>query len=70
VMSEEYVENILAKIQEYGFEFHNPTVFTGGGSIMLQDYIEKSNRVKYTDFLDQFANAKGFKILLEQELRR
>ncbi|MDI3481516.1 MAG: plasmid segregation protein ParM [Tepidanaerobacteraceae bacterium] len=33
VMSEEYVENILAKIEEYGFEFRNPTVFTGGGSM-------------------------------------
>ncbi len=69
VMSEEYVENILAKIEEYGFEFRNPTVFTGGGSMLLQKYIEESSRVKYTEFLDQFANARGYKILLEQELR-
>jgi plasmid segregation protein ParM len=70
VMSEEYVENILAKIEEYGFEFRNPCIFTGGGSMMLQKFIEKCSRVKYVDFLDQFANARGYKILLEQELRR
>ncbi|TZE80680.1 ParM/StbA family protein [Calorimonas adulescens] len=70
VMSEEYVENILAKIEEYGFEFRNPSIFTGGGSMMLQKFIEKCSRVKYVDFLDQFANARGYKILLEQELRR
>jgi plasmid segregation protein ParM len=37
---------------------------------MLQKFIEKCSRVKYVDFLDQFANARGYKILLEQELRR
>ena len=70
VIAKEYTENLLAKIQEYGFEFRNATVFTGGGSMLLQKYIEESSRVKYTEFLDQFANARGYKILLEQELRR
>lgn len=69
-IAKEYTENLLAKIQEYGFEFRNATVFTGGGSMLLQKYIEESSRVKYVDFLDQFANARGYKILLEQELRR
>ena len=70
IMTNEYVENILAKIEEYGFEFRNPTVFTGGGSMLLRKYIEEFTKVRYADFLDQFANAKGYKILLEQELRR
>lgn len=69
-MSTEYVENILSKIEEYGFEFRNPSVFTGGGSMMLRDYIQKADKIKYADFLDQFSNARGFKILLEQELSR
>ncbi|WP_461039510.1 hypothetical protein [Tepidimicrobium xylanilyticum] len=69
IAKEEYTESLLAKIQEYGFEFRNATVFTGGGSMLLQKYIEESSRVKYTDFLDQFANARGYKILLEQGLR-
>lgn len=69
-IAKEYTENLLSKIQEYGFEFRNATVFTGGGSMLLKRYIEESSRVKYADFLDQFANARGYKILLEQELRR
>lgn len=69
-MTKEYVENILSKIEEYGFEFRNPSIFTGGGSMMLQNYIQKANKVKYADFLDQFANARGYKILLQQELSR
>ena len=49
-MTKEYVEDILSKIEEYGFEFRNPSIFTGGGSMMLQDYIQKDNKVKYVDF--------------------
>lgn len=63
-IAKEYTENLLAKIQGHGFEFPNTTVFTGGESILLWEYIEESSRVKYTDFLDQFANACGYKILL------
>ncbi len=44
-MATKYVENILSKIEEYGFEFRNPSVFTGGGSMMLRDYIQKANGV-------------------------
>jgi len=38
--------------------------------MMLRKYIESSDKIRYIENLDQFANAKGFKILLEQELRR
>lgn len=68
--AEEYIENLLTKILEYGFEFRNPTIIVGGGGMMLRKYIESSDRVKYIENLDQFANARGYKILLEQELRR
>ena len=66
----EYVENLLAKILEYGFEFRNPTIIVGGGGIMLRRYIESSNKIKYIENLDQYANARGYKILLQQELSR
>ncbi len=66
----EYVENLLTKILEYGFEFRNPTIVAGGGGMMLRKYIESSDKIMYIENLDQFANAKGYKILLEQELRR
>jgi plasmid segregation protein ParM len=68
--ADEYVENLLTKILEYGFEFRNPTIIVGGGGMMLRKYIESSDKIKYVENLDQFANAKGYKILLEQELRR
>jgi plasmid segregation protein ParM len=70
IKAKEYVENLLTKILEYGFEFRNPTIIVGGGSMMLKKYIESSDRVKYIENLDQFANARGYKILLEQELKR
>ena len=66
----EYVENLLTKILEYGFEFRNPTIVAGGGGMMLRKYIESSDKIRYIENLDQFANAKGYKILLEQEIRR
>src|SRR5690606_11126319 len=69
-IANEYKENLLSKIQEYGFEFRNATVLTGGGSMLIARYIEESSRVKYADLLDQFANARGYKIGIEQELRR
>ena len=70
IKAKEYVENLLTKILEYGFEFRNPTIIVGGGGMMLKKYIESSDRVKYIENLDQFANARGYMILLEQELRR
>lgn len=66
----EYVEDLLKKILEFGFEFRNPTIFVGGGSMMLNKYLESAEKIRYMESLDQFANAKGFKILLEQELSR
>ncbi|WP_213818260.1 ParM/StbA family protein [Garciella nitratireducens] len=68
--AQEYVDDLLSKILEYGFEFRNPTVIIGGGGMMLNKYIESSERVKYIENLDQYANARGYKILLEQELSR
>jgi plasmid segregation protein ParM len=68
--AKEYVENLLTKILEYGFEFRNPTVIVGGGGLLLKKYIESFDKIKYVENLDQFANAKGYKILLKQELRR
>jgi plasmid segregation protein ParM len=68
--TEEYVENILGKITEFGFELRNGNIFVGGGSILLKRYIDSSSKVKFAEYLDQFSNAKGYKLLLQQELRR
>lgn len=68
--TQEYIENLLSKIVEFGFELRIPTIFVGGGSMMLKEYIETTGRVKYSEYLDNFSNARGYKLLLEQELRR
>ncbi|MFL0270104.1 ParM/StbA family protein [Candidatus Clostridium radicumherbarum] len=66
----EYVDNLLSKILELGFELRNANIFAGGGSMLVKGYIDSSNKVKFAEYLDLFSNAKGYKLLLQQELRR
>jgi plasmid segregation protein ParM len=68
--TQEYVDNLLSKILEMGFELRNACIFVGGGSLLLKKYIEATERIKYSEYLDNFSNSKGNKLLLEQELRR
>lgn len=68
--AQEYVENLLCKIVEMNFELRNACIFVGGGSLLLKKYIEATEKVKYTEYLDNFSNAKGYKLILQQELRR
>lgn len=65
----DFVRNLISKLQENGLEMAlNPTVFLGGGSILLKNYIEES-RVGYIEIIDdEFANAKGFEMLAKQKL--
>jgi len=42
----------------------NKTIFVGGGSILLKDYIQKSQKVKRPVFVtDIKANVKGFSLI-------
>lgn len=66
--TKEYVENLLSKLIENGLELRNTNIFLGGGSTMLKKYIDASDKIKYADYMDNFANANGYKILLENEL--
>jgi plasmid segregation protein ParM len=66
-----YVEELLDKLKEYGFEMKiNPTIFVGGGSMLLQKYIENSPKIGYMEVLDSFANVKGFELLAKQAVSR
>lgn len=67
--TERFTGRILSQIGEHGLELKlNPTVFVGGGSILLKQYIEKSN-IGYTEIIeDPFCNAKGFEMLARQKL--
>lgn len=69
--TEQFVSKLLSQIAEHGLELKlNPSVFVGGGSILLKKYIEAKN-IGYTEIIsDTFANAKGFDLLARQKLLR
>ncbi len=66
-----YVEELLDRLKEYGFEMKiNPTIFVGGGSLLLQKHIENSPKIGYVEVLDSFANVEGFELLAKQAVSR
>ena len=64
-----HVERMLAEIAQKGFDFEeDKTVFMGGGSILLEDYILQTNKVKKPIFIDDVhANAKGYHLLHDMQ---
>ncbi len=55
----------LDKLREIKVDLRsNPSIFTGGGSVMLRPYIETSNKVSAVTFItDSKANAIGYEML-------
>lgn len=68
--TQEYTKDLISKISEFGFELKNPTIFHGGGAILLRKYIENTGCVKYPEFMDEYANANGYLILTQQYLTK
>ena len=66
--AQSHAERILDEIAQKGFDLEeNKTVFMGGGSILLEDYIRKSGKVKKAIFIDNVhANAIGYQTLYEK----
>ncbi|MCL1935098.1 MAG: ParM/StbA family protein [Defluviitaleaceae bacterium] len=64
-----FVVKILDGIEEQGFDLvENKTVFMGGGSMLLEEYILECRKVKKPIFIkDIHCNAKGYKILHDME---
>jgi plasmid segregation protein ParM len=64
-----FTQNLLSQVAEHGFELRlNPTVFCGGGAILLKQFLEENN-TGYTEIIeDSCANAKGFEMLAKQKL--
>jgi plasmid segregation protein ParM len=60
---------MLAEIAQKGFDLEeNKTVFMGGGSILLEDYILQSGKVKKPIFIDDVhANANGYRKLYDAQ---
>ena len=58
-----HTERMLAEIAQKGFDLEeDKTVFMGGGSILLEEYIKQANKAKKPIFIDDVhANAKGYR---------
>ena len=64
-----HTERMLAEIAQKGFDLEEDrTVFMGGGSILLSDYIRQTGKVKKPIFIDDVhANARGYRLLYDME---
>lgn len=62
-----YVEDILGTLRERGLDLKSVCVaFIGGASELLREYLEGSDRIGKSIFIDDIcANAKGYKLLYE-----
>lgn len=60
--AERWVEDIINKLSEAGYELRTmPCLFIGGGAQLLKPYIEKNKLLSYFDFInDIHANAIGY----------
>jgi plasmid segregation protein ParM len=60
-----HTERMLAEVAQKGFDLEeDKTVFMGGGSILLKEYIMNTGKVKKPVFIDDVhANAKGYRLL-------
>ncbi|MCL2388173.1 MAG: ParM/StbA family protein [Defluviitaleaceae bacterium] len=60
-----HAERMLAEISQKGFDLdEDKTVFMGGGSILLKEYIMQVGKAKKPMFIDDIhANAKGYHLL-------
>ena len=65
--TEQFVKELLLDISQAGLDLvENRTVFVGGGSILLREYIEKTGLVATPFFVEDIkANAKGYQLLYE-----
>ncbi|MCL2576309.1 MAG: hypothetical protein FWE33_07720 [Defluviitaleaceae bacterium] len=64
-----HVNRMLAEIEQKGFDLiEDRTVFMGGGSILLKDYILQTGKVGKPIFIDDIhANAKGYRLLYDMQ---
>ncbi|SHH68893.1 plasmid segregation protein ParM [Caloranaerobacter azorensis DSM 13643] len=67
--AKQYTENLIDELREFGYETRiNPIIFVGGGAMLLKRFIEQSNKVGYVEFLDQYANCRGYQLLARKAL--
>jgi len=61
----DFADKLLLEVASFGINLHDSlTIFLGGGSLLLEDFIRKSNYVSNPQFLyDVNINAKGFEVM-------
>ena len=67
-----HATTILNELRELGIDLRtNPAIFVGGGALLLQEFIEKSDMTVMVEFMpDISANAVGYTILTNGALRK
>ena len=65
--TDQYVKELINKLKESGMELKNPCIFIGGGFNLLENYIRSSKEFNYVEFLDIYANAKGYYKLASEQ---
>lgn len=69
--AEEYIDNLLDEVKESGYEIKiNPSIFIGGGAMLLRKYIENNKKVGYSEFLDEYSNCRGYEILAKKAMQK
>ncbi|MCL2495185.1 MAG: ParM/StbA family protein [Oscillospiraceae bacterium] len=70
--AQQHADVILEKLREMKVDLRTtPAIFIGGGSILLREYLETSPMVTKLEFvLESNANAVGYQMLAEAQLRR
>lgn len=66
-MTQMYVDDILGTLRERGIDLKNGcVVFIGGGALLLREYMEKSDKVGKSIFIEDIrANAEGYELLYQ-----
>ncbi|MFT8889528.1 MAG: ParM/StbA family protein [Ethanoligenens sp.] len=59
-----YVTELFNALRERGLDLRLPTVFAGGGAELLKDLLQ-TGEINTVAVLDRFANADGYRFLLE-----
>ncbi|WP_341875957.1 ParM/StbA family protein [Defluviitalea saccharophila] len=69
-MAEEYTNKLLDEFKESYELKANAVLFAGGGSLLLKNFIESSNKVRYCEFLDEYSNCRGYEILAKKAIQK
>lgn len=65
IQRDQYIKDLLYRLRERGFDFSVPTLFIGGGAMLLMKFWEQY-RINTVGCLDAMANARAYEALLDR----